>query len=538
MFTVITVAIILAVLAVNYLLMHLISKNALYIDMTPETLYTLSDEMKSECAFINELDGDAGIEVIFCQDPDKLTENTVTRVPYFMALQMQRHFDNFSVRTENVTYNPTALAKYKTTSLTEIAPSDIIISYGNTYRIVSAESFWMTTSQNTYFSYNGEYKMASILMSVTAVNKPVAYFTVGHGETYYDINNPESAESIASAGIYDLLTERGLKVLTLDLSKQEIPEDCALLIINNPKEDFKYDKSEAASLFYVSETKKIDRYLRKNQGALMVARDYMSEGLTNLDAFLGEWGFAFGSSQVSDSKNHVGGASDTDRVIGAYETESNSYANAIYGEFANLPTAPNTIFLNTGYVECSFYETDTRKEEGATATTITYNSFIKTHETAVATTPDGMLDRKDEALDLAAVSVRHTLNEITSEAEYSYVFCANSADFLGNELLYSNTYANFDIVSAVVNNISRTDIYASMELGGSSMNSPKYGGKQLVYDTLSETSATIYNPDATFKGTLKPLTAGVKRVAVIISVTVPLVPLCACIVIKVKRKYL
>ncbi len=538
MFTLITVGIIAAVLAVNYLLVHLISKNAFYIDMTPETLYTLSDEMKSECAFIDELTGEDKIEIIFCQDPDKLTSNTVTRVPYFMALQMQRYYDNLSVKTVNVTYNPTALSKYKTTSLTEIAPDDIIISYGNTYRIVSAESFWMTTSENTYFSYNGEYKMASLIMSVTAKDKPVAYFTVGHGETYYDKNNPDSAGSIASAGLYDLLTERGLRVGTIDLSSEEIPEDCALLIINNPTEDFKYDKSQASSFFYVSETKKIDRYLRKEQGALMVARDYRAVGLSNLDAFLYEWGFSFGSSLVTDSENHIGSDQDTDKVIGVYEKESNSYANAIYGEFASLASAPNTVFLNTGYVECSFYETDMRYEDGSSSANITYNSFMKTHESAVATAGDGKLDRKDEALDLAGVSVRYDVNENTGESKCSYVFCAASADFFSNELLYNNSYANFDIVSAAVNNISRTDAYASMDLGGSSMNSSKYGGKQLVYDTLSETTATIYNPDATFKGTLKPFTSGVKRTAVIISVLVPLVPLCACVVVKLKRKYL
>ncbi len=537
-FTCLTVGIIIAVLAVNYLLTYLTGKNAFYIDMTPETLYSLSDEMKSECAFIDELPDDRDVEIIFCSDPDTLTENTLTRVPYFMALQMQRHYDKVSVSTVNVKYNPTAVAKYRTTSLSEISSQDVIVSYGDTYRILSAESFWLKTNEDRFFSYNGEYKLATVIMSITAVNKPVAYFTVGHGETYYDINNPESAASIASAGLYDLLSERGLKVSTIDLSKQDIPDDCALLIINNPTEDFVYDKAQSSSMFYVSETKKIDRYLRKNQGSIMVARDYKRTNLTNLDAFLYEWGFSFGSSLVTDNKNHIGGADDTNKIIGVYETNTDSYANVVYGEFASLASAPNTVFLNTGYIDCSFYETDTRDEDGSSAVSITYNSFMTSHSTAVATTPDGKNDRKDERLDLAGVSVRYALNQHTNEAEYSYVFCANSADFLGNELLYNSSYANFDIVSAVVNNISRTDVYASIELGGISLNSPKYGGKQLVYDTLSEKAATVYNPDATFKESLKALTPGVKRAAVVISVAVPLIPLCLCVVVKVKRKYL
>ncbi len=542
-FTAITALAVIVLLALNYLITYFISGRALYVDMTPEGLYSLSDEMKSECAFIKELDDkDKELEIIFCNDPDKLTSSTVTRVPYFMALQMEREYENLSVRTVNVTYNPTALAKYKTTSLTQISPSDIIVSYGSTYRIISAKSLWMVTDQDTYFSYNGEYKMASLIMSVTAVNKPAAYFTVGHGETYYDASNPESEGSIASAALYDLLSARGFNVGVVDLSREQIPDDCAILIINDPKSDFTYDKSQSAGLFYYdSETRKIDRYLRKNQGALMVARDYDSSergSLENLDAFLYEWGFAFGDCSVTDGKNHVGAETDTDKIIGVYDTESDSYANAIYGEFASLASAPNTVFMNTGYLECSFYETDVRQEDGSSEVTLTYNSFMTSYSTATAKDKSGADVKKDECLDLAAVTVRYKLDEYTNEAEYSYVFCANSADFFSNELLYNNSYANYDIASALINNISRIDMYASVNLGGTSLNSPKYGGKQLVYDTLSDTASTVYNGDGTRKETIKALTPGAKRAAVIISVAVPVIPLAICIVVKTRRKYL
>ena len=55
-FTFITLGIIVLVLAINYLLTYLTGKNAFYVDLTPELFYTLSEEMKTECAFIDELD--------------------------------------------------------------------------------------------------------------------------------------------------------------------------------------------------------------------------------------------------------------------------------------------------------------------------------------------------------------------------------------------------------------------------------------------------------------------------------------------------
>ena len=104
--------------------------------------------------------------------------------------------------------------------------------------------------------------MASILMSVTSVNQPAAYFLTGHGETYYDVNAPESENSLATAYLYDLLTERGLQVKTLDLAEEKkVPDDCVLLIINNPTEDFTVDKNQLDSFTYVSYTEMLDQYL-------------------------------------------------------------------------------------------------------------------------------------------------------------------------------------------------------------------------------------------------------------------------------------
>ena len=132
----------------------------LIIDTTHEGLYTLTDLMKEECKFIDELEGEK-VKITFCADPDTLVASRTTRVVYFMALQMQKQFDNLTVETVNVTYNPTAVAKYKSTSLTEIKYNDIIISYGDRYRIASTDAFWIASSGEVV-AYYGEYKMATL----------------------------------------------------------------------------------------------------------------------------------------------------------------------------------------------------------------------------------------------------------------------------------------------------------------------------------------------------------------------------------------
>ena len=135
-FSAITVAIILLLFLLNLALTHFGVQKAMYVDLTTEGLYTLTETMKQECAFIDELDNDEReVKITFCADPDTLIASQVTRLIYFMALQMQNEFENLTVETVNVVYNPTAVSKYKPSSLSTIEPGDIIISYGDRYRV-------------------------------------------------------------------------------------------------------------------------------------------------------------------------------------------------------------------------------------------------------------------------------------------------------------------------------------------------------------------------------------------------------------------
>ena len=63
------------------------------------------------------------------------------------------------------------------------------------------------------------------------------------------------------ASFADLLNERGLEIKLLDISKladdEDIPADCALLIINNPKNDFAFDTDRENDFSYVSDIEKI-----------------------------------------------------------------------------------------------------------------------------------------------------------------------------------------------------------------------------------------------------------------------------------------
>lgn len=544
-YTVITVAAICLLLCLNLGLSYLCGQNLLIADLTPEGFYTLSDKMVEVChELLDPKEGEEAkeIKITFCTDPDYLTANDTYRATYFMALALQRMFDNVTVETVNVALDPTAVSMYRTTSRDSITASDMIVSYGAKYRISNISTFWMTTSDtNELFSYNGEYRMASVIASLTAINQPVAYFTTDHGETYYDPANPESESSRELGTLADLLTERGLKIATLDISKVDrIPDDCVLLIINNPTKDFKYDEDRLDEYSYVSDIEKLDRYLIKDYGALMVNKSHEVKDLHVLEGFLAEWGIGFGNEQVYDPDNalfYSAGAEVDDSVFsGVYDPDENNFGYAYYGPYATLSSAPKMVFSNTGYLYCSFEAGEAMIEHGNKHGSRDYTSFIGTSENAYVNIGAGT-ERGEKTL--MAAAVRSNLNDITAERVFSYIFCTNSADFFSNDILGNPSYANYDIMASVISNISRTDKYATTDLGGLTANSSSVGGKRCVSTNLSTSPVDILSADMTeIIGTKKGINDSAVIAFTIVVMAVPVSILVLGVVVFIKRKFL
>lgn len=550
LFALLTVGYILLALLLNLGMSYLGLYRSLYVDLTPEGLYTLSDAMLKETAFLSDLkeeDGSARkLRVIFCREPDRLIESTTLRTVYFMALSLHLVYPNIEVETVNITENPTAVSMYKATALSTIDTDDVIISAGSTYRIASADSFWTRDESDTLYSYNGEYRIVSLLKSVVALNKPSAYFITGHGETVYDPADPGSEGSLSTESFYRLLLERGFNVNTLDLSTVDaIPEDCALLILNNPTSDFTYDKDRLTELSYVTDTEKIDRYLVKRQGAMIAVKDYRVT-LPVLESYLREWGFAFENALVKDPDSSLTDAEDTDtRLIAAYDSSDDSFAYAIYGNYIDLSSAPRVVVENTGAITSVFGMTSSQDEPGTFMTSRTFVSFLTTSAGAMTygkNSVDGAYNaptrNERQKHTIAALSVREELDSVTAEKEHSYIFATSSSNFLSNEVVGNTSFANYDVLSSLIESISRIDDFASMEIGGTSMNSPSVGGKPLVSETLSETANTETKADGTPLHENAAFTAGAR---VAITVAICLLPAAALVIgvaVCIRRKYL
>ena len=395
------------------------------------------------------------------------------------------------------------------------------------------------------------------MKSIAAISQPAAYFVTDHGETYYDPENPESEMSLETSALASLLVERGMEIKLLNLSDESvkaIPDDCALLIILNPRSDFLADESQFNNINYISPLEKVDNFLMGNQGAVIATRDYDKDlKLDNFDDFLHEWGFDFSESLVRDEKNSQldeNGKQDYTRVEIKYETDQNSYANAVYGDFASLVSAPATVVPNSGYITCSFGNFVQKSESGSMIVTRNYEPFLTTHDTAAAykfsedtgNYVDSTVFEKDGEFDLASLSIRQNFDTVSAEYTYSYLFCSASAALFKSDVLGQPSYANYEITSSLVDNISRIDDYASHHLGSSSMNSHRFGGKQIQNAILSQEDEMIYKQDADGKPVLKKVNYGLgtagKAIFTSVVAFVPLSVLVVGVITVIKRKYL
>ena len=287
------------------------------------------------------------------------------------------------------------------------------------------------------------------------------------------------------------MRDQGLRVELLDLSKvNSVPSDCVLLVLNNPRTDFDIDAASVGSMSYESDIEKIEKYLMNDKGALVVARDYDAGlDLENLDNFLAAWGFEFGTSVVTDTENCT--ARGEDSVISSYITDADTFANQIYKEYASLDTSPKAVFNNSGYIKTNYIENNLKSEPGGGNTIREYASFLTTSDKATAYFKDenGNITKDKDiggVMDLAGVTSRRTIDQDSAEKTHSFVFCAASGEFFSNELLANDSYANYEVMGALLNTITRIDVFASMELGGITMNSTSSGGKQVFEENLYE----------------------------------------------------
>ncbi len=280
-----TVVIIAAVILVNAIFTALSNKFLWYIDMTPDELYTLSDEAKD---LLSDMDSSREVTVTFCTEKDEMEADGTMRFPLYTMLDIAEEFENVKIKYVDIYANPSAVTEAQLHTGTTINSQSIIVHSGTEYRVYTLESlFTFDSTGSNVIGYNGEQRLVSALLSVTRDEKPVVCFTVNHGEE----DNPNFTY------ISQVLWDAGYEPRAIDLTKEEIPEDCRIVVVIDPQNDF-----SAKDDPYVSESsdelRKLELFLDA-QNSMMVFFDNATPYQENFETFLASWGIGIARQDES-----------------------------------------------------------------------------------------------------------------------------------------------------------------------------------------------------------------------------------------------
>lgn len=417
---------------------------------------------------------DVKVKLIFCDLPDNLEKDSSQRMVYKTAKDLAEEFPEYiEVECIDIWNNSTAVQKYKTTSMSTISSSNIIVESGTEFRVCSLRSFFVfnSTTDTQAWGYRGEKVFASNILAVAQAEAPIACVTVNHTETFSDYE------------LLNTLQEAGYKVMTIDLAYQEIPDDCRLIVVYNPKEDFMVKDG----ISEISEIEKIDRYLDGLSCSLMVFVNPETPKLTNLEEYLEEWGVVINrhTDQLGDTYNYVVKESSGMSLTSDGYTFSATYTEkgvgaSIHKTLRETTYPPKVIFKNSTSLSYSeLYEEAYYVNEQDTEDTTdeywygTYSSNgVSRSIYDVFTTGNGSVAMANgvqvanaSGKPMKLMTVTREVQMVTNEDEdYATVMVCASTEFATEALLSSAVYGNTDILLASARGMGKEFIPVDIDL--------------------------------------------------------------------------
>ncbi len=425
-----TAIFIVIILLFNGIISALGTQFSLYTEISGEKYYNLGNTTKT---LLSETDDE--ISIVFFAEKDLLIENGSMEMIVTLAEKYSTEFKNISVKYIDLVRNnkeARAIANLSTDGGT-LHTTDVIIRSEKTGKVskpLSGNSFFTVNDSNMILGFNGERRFTeSILAVVNASDDKVAIIT-GHGETENLVN---LSELLVGAG-YDQ-TEQ----VKVDLSKNDIPENTKLVIINNPKLDFLGGKTTSGS--GVNEIEKLNRYL-KNYGNILVLLNNETGTLTNLSEFLNENGISYTSGY----------------------TVSDTAENSRYGSLGRAVHASFKQNTNNAVVERLSSKTDISSAHIVMNSTTPLKVDNEKAAAVLVSSPgakvtNGTLPVNSGEQVLLAVSSK--MNYVKNEEKWSNLFVSGSTDLVHADLNYSTK--NADLLRNILSVAGTVDIVTGIE---------------------------------------------------------------------------
>ena len=263
-----------------------------------------------------------------------------------------------------------------------------------------------------------------------------------------------------------LLEQIGFQIKAVDLTTEDLPAECRLLVIFDPQSDF-----VVGGLSEVSEISKIEEFLDKNN-SMMVFVDKDTPYLQNLEQLLAEWGIEI--ARTDDNDNTV--IEDL-----ASSLSVNGYTNkAIYEEggmgaditkhmrengVRKTVAFPNTTALRFSslYQETRFEDYRSAYYSGNVERRTCYNVFFSS-PSAVAKAKGETVSQASENLPYTymMLSCQTDADDANNAIKHSFVLACASTDFASAAAL-DRSYGNASVLSYACNTMGSLVVPVSLD---------------------------------------------------------------------------
>ncbi|MBR2611874.1 MAG: Gldg family protein [Clostridia bacterium] len=423
--SIVTICVILVAIVFNAVVYSLTTIFGLYLYQPTELDFSLSASTDAIMASIEE---EGGVEVLFCMPREELKTHATGSYLLKTVEQMEEKYsDAVTFRFINIItkmdeegkfFDMTPFTKDENGNDVTIFKTSVIFRSDKAHRVLTSnsyEDFYFLNEKSEPLAYCGEEVFLSLMLWVQKDYHPTAYFTAAHSE-------------IPDAALARVLAAAGYKIGSVNLRREDIPDDCDLLVINSPVSDFERGSG------VTSEMDRLYEYADAG-GALYVSLDpFLKTPLPVLEGFLKEYGIALSRSEIAGetfsnivTDNAQGITADGYTLVGRFDTEG------VGGDIHNtvLPYSDGNVLLyRCGALSLS---------DGASP--LLYSSASSEIYAS------GERVGKDGNYVLCAKGTREGENGTSS------VFVMPSVYFTASDAMLSNTYSNREFLLAVFGEI-------------------------------------------------------------------------------------
>lgn len=407
--TVIMVVIIAIVIAANVMFSKLPTA-ARNIDVSSNNLYSIGDTTHS---VLDGLKNDVEIVVI------KDKESTDKRISTLLA-KYADYSDHIKVTYKDPVLYPSVLTTYDTEEnnivikcdatdkTTKVAFSDIIVTstsyYGSTYET----------------SFDGEGQLTKAIDYVSNENNKLIYTISGHGESDLGKN------------ISGLISKSNFNVKSVNLLVDNgIPDDCDMLICNQPTKDLADD-----------ELKLLREYM-ENGGKMTVVLADTTTKTPNFDALMADYGISKVNGYIADTERYYG--------QNVYQIFPNYSSGDITGKFG--PEEYTLLFGSLGL--------KVEKTDG-----VTVDEFLATSNKGAAVVGENDYTEGKYTLAAAATKDESRFTVFGSASIIDDKFTSYYTNLMDLQVFMNSITANFDDVSNIsIDSISLQTTYNTIANG-------------------------------------------------------------------------